>query len=507
MLTRLCFAALSALLLHACSEGTCGPTRVENLETGRCDCRSEYVEVDMICILRTEFDGGPDVGIDAPEFDGGPGTDGCTETTLYRDRDRDGRGDPDDSIVACSDPQYVDNADDCDDTCNVCWTGAEEVCDTVDNDCDGFSDEGLTVPVGDRIQLTSDSITTSSRNRIAAVPLDDGGAIVFVVDASTPDGAIRQGVVVGIRFMSDGSFEAPFVVDDADDGPHDGVNATRVGDRVIVAYGTESNNSLRARAFDASTLAPATPATSITNADEGGSHVSLFPLGTSVYFLYEGTGRTLQATLRRPSLDFASADTIHTFEDTGFVPRRMALLPDHEDESAFWVFITDTIDGTRGVYGVRVDALAGAGEWQLYQAQETLAGFGARVGDESHLIFRAEYEDDSSQIVLDTLRLSDDGFDVLSTEVIDDSLGLYYGTQITQSGPVALAVERGLIGGDMGLFVYSERGGAWNSSLVSTDEAFILFALPSNDAMFFDALAPDGSRQVFARQFACSEDD
>ncbi len=181
MLTRLCFAALSALLLHACSEGTCGPTRVENLETGRCDCRSEYVEVDMICILRTEFDGGPDVGIDAPEFDGGPDTDGCTETTLYRDRDRDGRGDPDDSIVACSDPQYVDNADDCDDSCNVCWTGAEEVCDTVDNDCDGFSDEGLTVPVGDPVMITTGegALAQLTTSQVFAEQLTDGSYILF----------------------------------------------------------------------------------------------------------------------------------------------------------------------------------------------------------------------------------------------------------------------------------------------------------------------------------------
>ena len=47
-------------------------------------------------------------------------------------------------IESCSSPPgHVDNANDCDDTCAVCWTGATETCDTADNDCDATVDEGV----------------------------------------------------------------------------------------------------------------------------------------------------------------------------------------------------------------------------------------------------------------------------------------------------------------------------------------------------------------------------
>jgi len=66
-------------------------------------------------------------------------------TTYYLDADRDGRGDPTRTTAACSAPTgHVENANDCDDGCSVCWTGAVEVCDTRDNDCEGGVDEGVT---------------------------------------------------------------------------------------------------------------------------------------------------------------------------------------------------------------------------------------------------------------------------------------------------------------------------------------------------------------------------
>src|SRR5690606_20837753 len=72
-------------------------------------------------------------------------TDEGAETTYYLDADGDGRGNPARSVEACSaPPAHVDNADDCDDTCSACWTGAAETCDGEDNDCDGSTDEGVT---------------------------------------------------------------------------------------------------------------------------------------------------------------------------------------------------------------------------------------------------------------------------------------------------------------------------------------------------------------------------
>jgi uncharacterized repeat protein (TIGR03803 family) len=69
---------------------------------------------------------------------------GCTPvTTWYRDADGDGFGNPASSKVADKQPRgYVSNADDCNDKNKV--KGGPEVCDGIDNDCDGIIDDGLT---------------------------------------------------------------------------------------------------------------------------------------------------------------------------------------------------------------------------------------------------------------------------------------------------------------------------------------------------------------------------
>lgn len=67
---------------------------------------------------------------------------GVTDT-FYFDDDGDTYGDPDDSQEACSVPSgYVENDDDCDDGDAAINPAATEVCDGVDNDCDGAVDEG-----------------------------------------------------------------------------------------------------------------------------------------------------------------------------------------------------------------------------------------------------------------------------------------------------------------------------------------------------------------------------
>ncbi len=64
--------------------------------------------------------------------------------TFYFDNDNDGYGDSDVATSSCSAPSdYVQDNTDCDDTNAEINPGANEICDDIDNNCDGSIDEGL----------------------------------------------------------------------------------------------------------------------------------------------------------------------------------------------------------------------------------------------------------------------------------------------------------------------------------------------------------------------------
>lgn len=66
------------------------------------------------------------------------------QTEFYADVDQDGFGTEQLTVLACEAPDgFVATGTDCDDTTEVSYPGAEEVCDGLDNNCDGDIDEGL----------------------------------------------------------------------------------------------------------------------------------------------------------------------------------------------------------------------------------------------------------------------------------------------------------------------------------------------------------------------------
>ena len=67
------------------------------------------------------------------------------EMDFYYDGDEDGFGSDADSVTACTAPSgYVLSGGDCDDTDPQVYPSSVEVCDNIDNNCDGSIDEGLT---------------------------------------------------------------------------------------------------------------------------------------------------------------------------------------------------------------------------------------------------------------------------------------------------------------------------------------------------------------------------
>ena len=68
--------------------------------------------------------------------------DAADALTWYADADGDGFGDEESTVVACSPPtDYTDDNSDCDDSSADAYPGGAEICDGLDNDCDGETDE------------------------------------------------------------------------------------------------------------------------------------------------------------------------------------------------------------------------------------------------------------------------------------------------------------------------------------------------------------------------------
>ncbi len=92
--------------------------------------------------IGTAYDGAPEICNNFDDdCDGVADNDVIDAKVWFADVDRDGYGDPDATSLRCfREEGYVGNADDCDDSSPTAFPGNLEVCDGLDNNCDGVVD-------------------------------------------------------------------------------------------------------------------------------------------------------------------------------------------------------------------------------------------------------------------------------------------------------------------------------------------------------------------------------
>ena len=112
-------------------------------ESQSCDGESGQVADNTDCndAEALSFPGNPEV-CDGIDNDCSGSVDDGVESTFYADADGDGHGDLAAPTLACEPPSgYTADATDCDDTNAQISPVATEICDTLDNNCDGDTDE------------------------------------------------------------------------------------------------------------------------------------------------------------------------------------------------------------------------------------------------------------------------------------------------------------------------------------------------------------------------------
>ena len=155
-----------------------------------CTANPSYVSNSSDCddADATSFPGGTEVcdGADN-DCDSTVDEEATDATTWYADADSDGYGDSTVYEVACSasDPSYVSDSSDCDDSNPSTYPGANETCDGADNDCDSTVDEEATDAPTWYADADSDGYGDSAVYEVACSASDSS----YVSDSSDCDDA------------------------------------------------------------------------------------------------------------------------------------------------------------------------------------------------------------------------------------------------------------------------------------------------------------------------------
>ena len=151
--------------------------------TGDCDDTELYVfpgAVELCDGLDNDCDGEVDP-------DGSAGL-----LTWYFDFDGDGHGNPTVSQLACSAPtDYVLLGDDCDDSSDQALPGGTEVCDNLDNDCNGLVDDSVATATTWYLDVDGDTFGSTAFSVVACD--NPGGFSDNATDCDDSDGNVFPG--------------------------------------------------------------------------------------------------------------------------------------------------------------------------------------------------------------------------------------------------------------------------------------------------------------------------
>lgn len=340
------------------------PVPTDHPDYPGCECPAGTIPSGDTCVLP---DGGPDdAGTDAGPM---PEEDGCVPVTLHRDADGDGRGDPDVTTTACPGlAGHVENADDCDDACAVCWEGATETCDESDNDCDGFVDEGVREFVGERVSISAENGASADllQGKTPVVELAEGG--VLIMYRTSEDGLAVAELDDSLAVVATSSPEP---------GELNHGRMVRNGENILLVY--ERNSTIRVSTRDASTGEPLnTPRTIL---DVTGLYmVEAAPLASGFFVAYvDGSDRLWGVPVRGGGSIGGEPFLLGTFP-VAALTRHIALVPFGEriaivsESTAVAGRVAVRWVGSEGAEGPWVDipGLVGATEFQVSEGNRFL---------------------------------------------------------------------------------------------------------------------------------------
>lgn len=173
------------LMLTACPGDPLDADEDEDGYTARFDCDDGDPEVHPAALEQCN-------GID-DNCDGVIDRDATDRMSFFRDQDGDGYGSADTEVVACEAPEgFVDNNSDCNDLFDTALPGGTEVCDGLDNDCNGRLDDDPADPSTFYEDADGDGYGVEDGDTVEACQPPDGYAF-NVGDCADDDEARNPG--------------------------------------------------------------------------------------------------------------------------------------------------------------------------------------------------------------------------------------------------------------------------------------------------------------------------